>query len=326
MTLVGNSIIPDMVNAIMDWFNKLLGWLIGAVSKIVKNTVNGFEQMYNLTKNTFKLFGDVTKNTLTYVENTFKNALKFINALVRGDFKSMRDAVNAQMGNIRNLITNIWQAVDNFMGSILGDMWNKVKSRFANMVSSISSATTNIYNTVRTRFNNARDAMIRPIENARDRIKGVVDRIKGFFSNMRLSIPSIKLPKLPRFNLTGNFGLNPPSVPKLSVSWFAKGGLLTNPTIFGAMGNTLLGGGEAGPEAIIPLKRPVLAGIGEAIANTINKNDEALLSATLEQNKILMQLLKKDQDIIVDGETLLKITDGGLSNNFELDSYLRGER
>ena len=58
---------------------------------------------------------------------------------------------------------------------------------------------------------------------------------------------------LPHVSISGRFSLSPPSIPHFSVSWYKMGGIMTNPTIFGAAGSTLLGGGEAGAEAILPL-------------------------------------------------------------------------
>lgn len=89
------------------------------------------------------------------------------------------------------------------------------------------------------------------ISETRAKIKEQVDKIKGFFSGMKLSLPKIKLP---HFKLTGEFSLKKMTVPKLSVEWYAKGGIFTRPTIF----NTpygLKGVGEAGAEAVLPIDR-----------------------------------------------------------------------
>ena len=74
-------------------------------------------------------------------------------------------------------------------------------------------------------------------------------------SNVENTEWRIPKPKIPEFSISGQFALQPPSVPKLKVTWNAQGGILTEPTIFGALGGNLLGGGEAGQEAVLPLSR-----------------------------------------------------------------------
>jgi hypothetical protein len=82
-------------------------------------------------------------------------------------------------------------------------------------------------------------------------VQGVVNKLKSIF-NFSWSLPKIKLP---HFSISGSFSLNPPSIPHFSVEWYRKamnnGMILNSPTIFGASGNHLLGGGEAGPEAVV---------------------------------------------------------------------------
>lgn len=43
------------------------------------------------------------------------------------------------------------------------------------------------------------------------------------------------------------------SAPTLPVKWFARGGILNSPTVFGTNGKELLAGGEAGAEAVLPI-------------------------------------------------------------------------
>ena len=78
------------------------------------------------------------------------------------------------------------------------------------------------------------------------KVRGVVNKVKGFFpikvGNLLSGL------KLPHFSISGKLSLNPPSIPKLSVSWYAKGGIVDGATVLGGVGL-----GEAGPEAILPL-------------------------------------------------------------------------
>ena len=80
-------------------------------------------------------------------------------------------------------------------------------------------------------------------------IKTTVEAIKGFL-NFEWKLPKIKLP---HFKISGGFSLTPPKTPKFSVDWYAKGGILNSPTIFGTNGDSLMAGGEAGKEAVLPI-------------------------------------------------------------------------
>lgn len=77
--------------------------------------------------------------------------------------------------------------------------------------------------------------------------KDAVQGIKDAWHSLKDSI------KLPHFNIKGSFSLTPPKTPKLSVDWYATGGILNSPIIFGMNGDKFMGGGEAGPEAVLPI-------------------------------------------------------------------------
>lgn len=81
-------------------------------------------------------------------------------------------------------------------------------------------------------------------------IRETVNDIKGFF-DFEWDLPKIKVP---HFTATGAFSLNPLRVPKFDIQWYAKGGILNSPTIFAANGSQLMGGGEAGQEAVLPIE------------------------------------------------------------------------
>lgn len=89
------------------------------------------------------------------------------------------------------------------------------------------------------------------LESAKSIVRSAIDRIKGFF-DFSWALPSIKLP---HFNISGSFSLNPPQVPSFGIEWYRKGGIMTKPTLFGINGSSLMAGGEPGTggEAILPL-------------------------------------------------------------------------
>lgn len=136
------------------------------------------------------------------------------------------------------------------ISTVVDGVKTKVSTVFNGIKTTVSSVFNGIKSTATTVWNGIKNATLTPIEAARDKIKGIVDKIKSF-ANMKISLPKIKLP---HFKISGKLSIAPPSVPKLSIDWYKDGGIMTRPTVFGMNGTSLMAGGEAGAEAILPLK------------------------------------------------------------------------
>lgn len=115
------------------------------------------------------------------------------------------------------------------VGILLYTNWDTVKQK-----------TTEIWNSIKSSVEG-------PITAVKNTVKTMVDAIVGFFRNLK--IPEIKIPKpkLPHFKISGSFSLNPPKVPKLGLKWYASGGIFNSPSVIGV--------GEAGSEAVVPIDR-----------------------------------------------------------------------
>jgi uncharacterized protein YjbJ (UPF0337 family) len=180
-----------------------------------------------------------------------------INWLVEA-FNTVKDKASEIVNNIPVYFEQLKQS--------LAEIWSNIKTNVATTWNSIKEAVANkaseIFSTVSEKFNNIKSKITETIENARDKVKEAIEKMKGFFK-FEWSLPKIKLP---HFRINGTFSLNPPSAPKFAVDWYAKGGVLEEPTIFGMNGNRLMGGGEAGAEAVAPID--VLQGyVAEAVAS-----------------------------------------------------------
>lgn len=130
-----------------------------------------------------------------------------------------------------------------------------------------------------------------------DFFKGLGKKIGDFFSFKWLDI------KLPHLKISGDFSLVPPRVPKLSVKWYAKGGILNKPTLFGQNGGELMGGGEAGPEAVLPIRL-----LKEYIREENNLNNKNLVSAFIEALKTLD--ISPDVNVYIGDGKLTKVLAG----------------
>lgn len=111
---------------------------------------------------------------------------------------------------------------------------------------------------------------------ASNAIMGACRRMSAEVGSLRLTLPRISVGALPHFSMSGSFNAQTGSVPSVNVSWYAKGGVFSTPSVVGV--------GEAGREAVVPLKPSVLRGIGEGIDVERRGDDVASVIAWLDRN------------------------------------------
>ena len=125
---------------------------------------------------------------------------------------------------------------------------------------------------VRSLFDDIQSKITGPIESARDLVDKAVSKIKGFFPiNIGKILDDIKLP---HFTVDGGefpYGVGGKGrMPDFGVDWYARGGIFNGPNVIGV--------GEAGPEAVVPLSENRLKPLTEAIAEANARNNEQLLN------------------------------------------------
>ena len=170
-------------------------------------------------------------------------------------------------------------------GIYLYKNWDVIKAKAIAFKDAVVQAFNDFKTKVTTTFNNIKSAIVTPIQTAINTVKGIIDKIKGWFPIKIGKIFSDL--KLPHFKLSGEFSLKNKTVPKLSVDWYAQGGIFDSPTIAGI--------GEAGAEAVVPLDR-----FWDEIRNSNARTDELLA----RQNAILIAVLEeleKEKDFKVNG-------------------------
>lgn len=165
---------------------------------------------------------------------------------------------------ITKLWKSVWNGIKSFLVGILNGLktaisnaWNGIKSTVSSVVDGVKSSVTNAFNSLKssvtTIWNNIKSAITKPINDAWSAVKGVVDKLKSAF-DFDWSLPKLKLPHITVTGGVAPYGIGGKgSLPKFDIQWYREGGILEGATIFGAMGGKLLGGGEAGKEAVIPL-------------------------------------------------------------------------
>lgn len=200
----------------------------------------------------------------------------------------------------------LWNTNEDFRNFWIG-LWDKIKSASGTAVQWIKdkfSGLSDVVSKVKNTFGNIKSAISEKIEGARESVKKAIDKIKGFFP---LSIGKIfsnfKIPKITVSGGKAPYGIaGKGSLPSFDVKWNAEGGILDRPTIFGKQGNTYLGGGEAGKEAIAPIDV-----LQDYVRAAVKAENVSVVRTIIEQNRILIDFLKRSmpRGIVLDSGALV---------------------
>lgn len=173
------------------------------------------------------------------------------------------------------------------------DMWEKIKQASGTAIDWIGKKFDSLkewLGKVKETFGSIKDTITEKINGARDAVDNAVQKIKGFFP---LSIGKIfsnfKIPKITVSGGKAPYGIaGKGELPSFDVKWNAEGGILDKATIFGMTDNgTLLGGGEAGKEAIAPIDI-----LKEYVRDAVRAENEGLIRTLIRQNRDMMQFLR----------------------------------
>lgn len=286
------TVVTTVWNAIMAFLTPIWNALKTSASTI-------FNAIKTVISTVWNAISSVTSSVWNAIKSVISSVWNGIKSVVSSVVNSVKSTVSSVWNAIKSVTTSVWNAIK----SAISGPINAAKSLVSSVVNGIKSTVSNVWNGIRSVtssvWNGIKSAIEGPINAAKNTVSRVINAIKGFFSGLHLSLPKINMPSLPHFKFSGKFSLNPPSVPHLGVDWYATGGIMTKPTIFGAGGSNLMGGGEAGNEAVLPLNEKNLSVIGAMIAKTMGSGDStgvtnALLqqvSLVQEQNKMLSNLL-----------------------------------
>ena len=185
---------------------------------------------------------------------------------------SIAETVVPTFNTIAETVVQVWEGIKTTIEGVVGFVTSLVEGDFEGMAESLSgiwdgikSTASSVWEGIKsvasTVWDGIKSAIEGPINKAKDIVKNAIDKIKGFFS-FEFKWPHIPLP---HFSITGS--LNPldwlsGGLPSIGVEWYAKGGIVD--------GATLIGAGEKGPEAIIPLYEPYFSKWGDMIAERMD--------------------------------------------------------
>lgn len=285
-----NSVVSEVSDFIMSIFGTVVTWwtenqeLIQASAETVWNAIQTvidavmtylgplIEGTWANIQLAITTTWEVIKTVVETAINVVLGIIKAVMQIITGDWSGAWETIKGVFSTVWNAIQNVVQTIFtaiqsyisntiNAISSTISNVWNGISSTISNVLNGISNTVSNVWTGIKNSIGNA-------INGAKDLVSSAISAIKGLF-NFSVSWPHIPLP---HFSVSGT--ANPldwlsQGVPSISIEWYAKGGIMTKPTIFGANGNNLMVGGEAGNEAVLPLNDKTLGAIGRGIAQTM---------------------------------------------------------
>ena len=249
-----------IIQAIMNW---------GTISEQLQSTWDAFAAWLS------ELWTNIV-TTATTAWSSFTAWLSEIWSSVVSTGQSLWSSFTSTLSNIFSGLISGAQSLWSSFTSTLSNLWSDLVSTGSNLFNNLSSTISGIFNgilsTASNIWNSIQSTISNAIDGARNAVGSAIEAIKGFF-NFEFRWPHIPVP---HFRITGStnpFDWLSEGLPSIDVKWFAKGGIMTKPTLFGMNGNRAMVGGEAGAEAILPLNKSTLGAIGQSIANTMNTSN-----------------------------------------------------
>ncbi|SUO68456.1 phage-related minor tail protein [Streptococcus pyogenes] len=261
------AVITLIIQAIMNW---------GAITDWLKEVWNGcanwlaelWTSIVTTATAAWSDFTDWLSGLWSSVASTGQSLWSSFTSSLSNIFSSLIAGAQSLWSSFTSTLSNLWSG----LVSTGSNLFNNLSSTISGIFNGILSTASNIWNSIKSTISNA-------IEGAKNAVSNGINAIKNLF-NFQIRWPHIPLP---HFRVSGS--ANPldwlkGGVPSIGIDWYAKGGIMTKPTLFGMNGNRAMVGGEAGAEAILPLNKSTLGAIGQSIANTMNTDNKININFT----------------------------------------------
>ena len=271
----------NAISAVIDTVMTYLGPLIQAT----------WDNIQLVITTAWEIIKTVVETAINVVLGIIQTVMQIITGDWSGAWETIKGVFSTVWQGIQSVAQTIFTAIQSFISNTLNAISSTISSVWNGISGTVSSVLNGISSTVSSVWNGIKNSIGSAINGAKDLVSAAINAIKGLF-NFSISWPHIPLP---HFYVSGS--ANPldwlsQGVPSIGIEWYAKGGIMTKPTIFGMNGNNLMVGGEAGNEAVLPLNDKTLGAIGRGIAQTMG-GASPTINITISGNTI-----REEADII----------------------------
>ncbi len=248
-----SAAVGDLKNFVMNCFEAILSFVGGFVSGFLDVIEGALSAIGIDASDTISQIKNTVQNGLEDVKDFFGNILGAAYDTVREKLGNMKSAYEEHGGGIKGITAAAIEGVKGYYTAGFTFIDNLTGGRLGSIRSTIESKMQAARTTVEGVLESIKAAFSSKLEAARSVVSNAIEQIKGIF-NFSWLLPELKLPHISVSGGEAPYGIaGEGSLPEFSIQWYREGGILNKATIFGTSGGNLLGGGEAGAEAVLPL-------------------------------------------------------------------------
>jgi phage-related minor tail protein len=282
---------------ITEWFGGVWDGICSGVKTVGQGLATFFTGLWNGIKSGTETAWNGIKTGVSTVWNGMKTVASTV-------FNGIKDHVTTAWNTVKTNTSTAWSNIKSTVqqngGGIKGVITTAMegyksiwKAGFEVINKTTGGKLGEALSTARSKLDDIKNAFSEKMDAAKEAVRGAIDKIKGFF-NFSWSLPHLKMP---HFSISGSFSLDPPSVPHFGVDWYRKAMdepyILNSPTLFGMAGGRLLGGGEAGEEAVVGTDR--LSQIVQGAVAAAGGNQTIVIPVYIGQDRIDEIVVKATQ-------------------------------
>ena len=236
------NFISPVVMAIWNTINSVFTAIFDTIMNVLSNIWNGIVGVFN---GIVTFIGSILSGIFQTISNVLMGIMNFImgkNEEAKQNFSNAWNAIKGIFTGALNGIKGIVTSVFNAISGVISSIWNGIKNTFSTVLNGIKT-------TVSTVFNGIKNTIQNVMNGAWNIVSGAVNKLKSAF-NFKWSLPELKLPHISVSGGKAPYGIaGQGSLPKFSIEWYKEGGVFNKPSVIGV--------GEAGTEAVMPLENNV---------------------------------------------------------------------